>query len=297
MGEKPKNPAQKLSSTDKDVLEKVVFLYAANLYSLSKQYPNPKKYVENVLLRTAQSDIAIAALNTIIYAKNNPTDYSFKPGELNRRLANDLVNTIQQNYYDSSVQQPESDRDHMRFMHPRELREMFKFLEEHGILLHLKGKKEIVKYKRKSLRLNRPGKKSPVVNSENNRGGRPSLYITTEEFVKLKKAMNKSDALDFLHDKIIKSGLALELARYLFLLILHGMKADENVVQKRLGIGASFFQSKMTEKIVNDLGILHQKLRKVDDRQLEQIANDRAKSAVESRGYYSLLFLMGFLKL
>jgi hypothetical protein len=145
--------------------------------------------------------------------------------------------------------------------------------------------------------LNRPGKKSPVVNTENDRGGNPSLYIATEEFEKLEKAMNKSDCLDFLHDKIIKSGLALELAKYLFLLILHGMKADENVVEKRLGIGASFFQSKMTEKIVNDLGILHQKLRKVDDRQLEQIANDLAKSVVESRGYYTLLFLVGLLKL
>ncbi|MGA9318766.1 MAG: hypothetical protein WBV84_12000 [Nitrososphaeraceae archaeon] len=70
------------------------------------------------------------------------------------------------------------------------------------------------------------------------------------------------------------------------------MKADENVVEKRLGIGASFFHSKMTEKIVNDLGILHQQLRKVDDRQLEQIANDLAKSAVESRGYYTLVGLL-----
>lgn len=297
MGNKTKYHAQKLTSADKEILEKVVFIYAVKFYTLTQQCPNPKKYVKNVLLKAAQSDEKIAALYTIVYAKNNPSNYLFKPGEINQRLANDLLGTIQQNYYNTSAQQPESNRDHLRFMHPRDLREVLKVLEHHGVLLRLEGKEEITKYKREKLHLNRPGKKSSAIGSENDRGGKPSSYITTREFEKLKRAMNKSNALDFLHDRIIKSGLALELAKYMFLLILHTMKTDEPVTQKLLGVGASFFGSKMTEKDANNFGIVQQKLRVVDDSQLEQIANTLAKSAIENKGYYTFLFLAGLLKL
>jgi hypothetical protein len=149
MGKKTKYPAQKLTSTDKDVLDKVAFLYAAMFYSLKQQYPNPKEYVEKILLKAAQSDKKVAALYTIIFAKNNPSNYLFKPEEINRRLANDLVDIIRQNYNDTLLQDSGSNRDHIRFMHPRDLREkVLKVLEDHGILLHLNGKEEIKKYKR-----------------------------------------------------------------------------------------------------------------------------------------------------
>jgi hypothetical protein len=109
--------------------------------------------------------------------------------------------------------------------------------------------------------------------------------------------MNKSDALDFLHDKIIKSGLALKLAKYLLLAILYTAKMDEQVAQRLMGIGASFFQSKVTENDSSKSSAIHQKLQTIDDDQLEQYANNVAKSVIEIRKYYALLFVAGLLKL
>jgi hypothetical protein len=285
MGKKTKNPAQKLLYADKEILEKVVFMYALKFYALTQKYPNPRKYVENVVLKATPSDEA--ALYTIIYTKNNPSNYSFKPGEINQRLANDLLNTIQQNNYHVSAQQPESGRDLIkRFMHPRDLREkVLKNLEDQGILLHLEGKEEHEK--------RHPGKPS----KKSDRGGKPSLYIATEDFEKLKKAMNKSDALDFLHDKVIKSGLAFKLAKYLFQVILYTAKMDEQVIQRLMGIGASFFQSKLTQNDSSKSSVIHQRLQTMDDDQLEQYAAIIAKSIIEDREYYALLFLAGVLRL
>jgi len=290
MGQKAKNPAQKLSSADKEILEKVVFIYALKFYSLTQKYPNPRKYVENVVLKTIQSDEAMAAAYTIIYTKNDPSnDYSFTPREINQRLANDLLNTFQE-----IAQQPESSGDYKRFMHPPTLRgKVLKNLEDHGILIHLEGKEEIIKYKREKRRPGRPDRGK----AEDDRGGRPSLYIATEEFEKLKKAMNKSGALDFLHDKIIKTGLALNLFKYQALALLYAAKMDEQVRRKLMGIGASFFQSKVTENDSSKSSAIHQRLQTVDDDQLEQYANDMAKSLIEVRELYSLLFLPGLLKL
>jgi hypothetical protein len=276
MGKKTKNPAQKLSDADMEILEKVFFMYALKFYALTQKYPNPKKYVENEILKAIKSDKIIAALYTIMYAKNNPSNYySFKPGELNQRLANDLLNAIEQ---------PESS-NHKKFMHSQDLREkVLKNLEDQGILLHLEGKEAHAK--------RHPGSKKSK--AETDRGGRRSLYITTEEFEKLKKAMNKSDALDFLHDKVIKSGLAFKFTKYLLQLILYTVKMDEQVTLKLMGIGASFFQEKSDSPISS---AIHQRVQTMDDDQLEKSAAIRAKSIIEDREYYALLFLAGLLKL
>jgi hypothetical protein len=39
MGKKTKNPANKLSSVDKEILEKVVLTFALKFYSLTQEYP------------------------------------------------------------------------------------------------------------------------------------------------------------------------------------------------------------------------------------------------------------------
>jgi hypothetical protein len=290
MGKKTKNPAQKLSYADKEILEKVVLTFALKFYALTQKYPNPKKYVENVVVKAIQSDETHAVANIIMYAKNDPSDdYSFIPREINQRLANDLLNSIQE-----TVQEPGSSLEHKRFMHPRDLRKkVLKKLEDHGILLHLEGKEEFKKYKKYKTK---KGKQVEYVGGRD-RGGRPSLYIATEEFEKLKKTMNNTGALKFLYDKIIKTGIALKLFEYQSLAFLYTAKMDEQVAQRLMSIGASFFQSKVTENNSSKSSALHQMLQTMDDDQLEQYAHNIAKSLIEVRGFYSLLFLPGLLRL
>jgi hypothetical protein len=115
---KPKNHAQKLTTEDKVLLENVVTKYTVKYYSLIQKYPNPKKYVEEIVLKQIHSDNAIANLYVILYAINNPSNQVLLPGEINERLANDIRHAIQQDYSDTL------DPFHReRLLHPRDLRE------------------------------------------------------------------------------------------------------------------------------------------------------------------------------
>lgn len=293
MGKKVKNPIHKLSYADKDILNKAVFVYAVKFYTLTQQYPDPRKYVENFVVKKGL-DHRIATVGTIAYAKNAPSNYSFRPGEINQRLANDLF-VIQENCNDMLVEQ--SDGNHKRFMHPRDLREkVLKHLEYNGIFLHLEGNEVIKNYEREK---RHPGR--PSIEGETDRGGKRSLYITTEEVENLKKTFNKSGALDFLRDKIIESGLALKLAKYLILCSLYTIKTNVQAAQKLMGIGESFSQlgsqlGLTKEEEFSTISTFHKRIQAMDNNQLEKAANKLAKKAIEEKGYYTFLFLAGFLK-
>jgi hypothetical protein len=290
---KAKYPTQDLTDEDKQILERVVLKYAVKFYNLTQKYASPKEYVKKEILKRIQSDKDIAALYTLIYAKNYPPGYLFKPGEINQRLANDIRNSIQQDYGDMTTQTYDDKQHHERFLHPRDLREkVLKNLENYGIILHLEGKDKI-RYRQREIR--RPGKKSNEV--QNDRGGKPSAYIITEEVEKLKKTIEKPQALDFLYDKIIKSGIAHKLAKFNFSAFLYAAKMDERVIYKLMEAEATFFQDTTTDSDIANFKVILQQLQRVDDDQLEQLADNMAKSAIEDRGYYALLFMAGLLKL
>jgi hypothetical protein len=289
---KPKYSTQNLTDEDKEILYQVVFKYATLFYNLTQKYASPKEYAEKEILKIIQSDKDIATLYTLIYAKNYPHDYLYKPGEINQKLANDMRNSIQQDYRDMTTQTDADDEQHKRFLHPRDLREkVLKNLESYGIILHLEGKDKIRQHQRE---VRRPGKKSL---SDDDRGGKPSAYIVTEKVEKLKKAMEKPQALDFLYDKVIKSGIAHQLAKFNFSAFLYAAKMDERVIYKLMGAEASLFQDTITDKDIGNFKVTLQQLQGVDDDQLEQLADHMAKSAIEDRKYYALLFLAGLLKL
>lgn len=190
MVSKPKNLIQKLTSEDKDLLEIVVTKYEVKYYSLIQQYPNPKKYVEEIVLKQIRSDNAISSLFTILYAINIPSNQVLSPGKINERLANDIRHTIQQDFSDTM------DPFHKeRFLHPRDLREnVLRDLENDGLLLHLEGKKRLTNY----LHATTPAGKKSISLFGHDRGGRWSGYTAADEVKKLKRAMDKPEALDFL---------------------------------------------------------------------------------------------------
>lgn len=196
-------------------------------------------------------------------------------------------------YRDMTTQTYDDEQHHERFLHPRDLREkVLKNLKSYGIILHLQGKDKIRHHQRET---RRPGKKPNEV--LNDRGGNPFAYIMTEEVEKLKKAMEKPQALDFLYDKIIKSGIAHILAKFNFSAFLYAAKMDERVIYKLMGAEATFFQETTTDRDIANFKVSLQQLQGVDDEELEQLADHMAKSATEDRGYYALLFMAGLLKL
>jgi hypothetical protein len=296
MVKRPKYPAQNLTEEDKEILDQAVFKYAVKFYALIQQYPSPKKYAEKRILKSIQSDKDIAELHIVTYLRNSASGYIFKPGEINQRLANDIRNSIQNNYRDMTVTELQDDEHSKRFFNPRYLREnVLKELERYGIILHLEGKHEI---KSHQLEKPHPGKRSSSKEVNNDHGGKPSAYIVTEEVEKLKKAMNKPQAIDFLYNKIIRSRLAHKLAKYNFSAFLYAAKmSDESGIHRMMKAGASFFQNTTTQQDSASFKTMFLQLQRIDDNQLEQIADDLAKSAIEDPGYNALLFMGGLLKM
>jgi hypothetical protein len=263
-------------------------------YALIQKYPNPKKYAENVIVKKLRSDENIATLYTIGYARNCPPDYVFRPGGINQILSNDIRRTIPQDYITLNSEENE---DHSKgFLHPRDFRErVLKKLEDEGIFIHLEGKEEI---RRQEHKTRRPGKKGSSEDlRDEDHGGKQSAYKVTEEVKKLKNAMEKPGAIDFLYEKLIKTGLAHKLAKFKMLACLHAAKIDEAVLHKIMGIGASLMQDNIKQQDTTNFKLLHQRLQLFDDNQLEQHADNIAKSLIEDRGYYALLSISGLLKL
>ena len=295
MVKNPKYPAQKLTDDDKEILEQVVFKYAVEFYALTEKYPDAKKYAEKVILKRMHSNTNIAAIYTIIYARNYPSDYEFRPGQINERLANDIRRTIPKDFMKFKSRDNE---DHFkRFLRPPDLRErVLKKLENMGIFNHFEGKEEIKRQGHH--KTHRPGKKgsSDEVRG-NDRGGKQSAYKVTEEVKKLKKAMEKPGVIDFLYEKLIKTGLAHKLAKFKMCACLHAAKIDEAVLHKLMGIEASLMQDNIKQQDTANFKLLHQRLQLFDDNQIEQYADNIAKSLIEDRGYYALLSIGGFLKL
>jgi hypothetical protein len=68
---KTKNPAQKLSSEDIEILEKVVIKYVVKYYGLLERYRNPKNFAKKIV-KEMLSDNNVAALHIIGFLKNSP---------------------------------------------------------------------------------------------------------------------------------------------------------------------------------------------------------------------------------
>ena len=157
----------------------------------------------------------------------------------------------------------------------------------------MEGTEEIRRYKRE---IRRPGKRYSTKAWED-KGGKRSRYVLTEGIEKLKKTMEKPQALDFLYDKIIRSTLAQKLAKFNFSAIFHAIKMDERSVHRLMGPAAAFLQETLTQKDYDEFNVIFQQIRKLDDNGLEQLADSISKSIIEDRGYYALSYLPGLLKL
>jgi hypothetical protein len=275
------------------MLEQIVNRYLVKFYTLTQKYPNPKNYAK-VIVKKLQSDTNIATLFTIIYAMHSRSDHIFKPGQINKKLANDIQNTIGQDYINLRL---EENGQLKEFLHPRDLREkVFDKLENLGIFVRLEGKEEI---RRQEYNKQRPGRKGTYDTEVfyDNHGGRPSAERLDEEVKSLKKTTKKPEALDFLYEKVVRSGLAYRLVKYKMLAILHAVKMDEKIVHKMMGVGASFMKNDIAREDIVSFNILYQGLQLFDDNQIEQMADDISKSLIQDRGYYAILFIGGLLKL
>ena len=277
MVEKAKYPAQNLTEEDKKIIDQVVFKFAVYFYSLTRKYLNPKEYAEKVVLKSLQSNKGIAALHAIAIARNETPDHVFKPGEINEKLTKGLA--------DFTIEDAPN-----KYLHPRDMREVLKGLENEGIFLNITGKKEI-----RDAQHGRPhpGKKPPSDEVHNDRGGKPSAYKVTEEFVKLKKTMEKPEAIDLVRKKLIESGLSYKLHEFNILAFLHAAKMDQTVLPKIVKWGKAFTQDDLREAENESF----EELQLLDDNQLKQFAAKGAEALIEDSDYHKFFSMAGLFKL
>lgn len=289
MDKKSKYPSQTLTNEVIQILDQIIIKYAVKFYALIQEYPNPKKYAERVIRSKMVSDTNIAFLYTITYVRNYPSDYIYKPGQLNEKLANDIRNTITESY---PILDLEDNNQFKGFLNPRDLRErVLKKLEKEDIFIHLEGKNKIIN------KMHRPGRKKSSDEVNNDTGGKQSAYIITDEVEKLKKAIESPEAIDYLYDKIINSNLAYKFTKFNVLAFFHAAKLDVKSTHKLLGIGAFMMENNIKEK--NDsILLMLQRLQFYDDHQLEQYADKAAQFLTKEPDYYALLsFITGLLKI
>jgi hypothetical protein len=289
MGENPKYPHDEVNKEDKQILDKVVLNYAVKYYALTQQYSTPKKYAEE-LVKLAKKDDNVAGVFTLAYAKNNPEGQQIRPGELNEKLANEIRNSFQEEYTGLAAQL-QNNEFIKKFLNPRDLRGVLKKLEDHGVFIHLTEKDEIIK-----LRNGRFGSHATSSSTKiyNERGGKLSVYILSNDIERLKRAMEKPAGIEYLYRKMIESGLAEKLFKFQQLAFLYAAKRNKRILDLSMGAGAAFFQESPSGA---DTTKLFQQLQQVDDNKLEQVIDSQIKSMVEDRGYYAMLFFAGLLKL
>jgi hypothetical protein len=106
--------------------------------------------------------------------------------------------------------------------------------------------------------------------------------------------MEKSEAIDLLHNKLIESNLAFKIEKYKTLIILHAIKMDETILHKLVKFGASFTKdgTKIGEKEHSDFKTIFEQLQLVDDSQLEQVAAKGAELLINETDYCKFFVTM-----
>jgi hypothetical protein len=270
MAKKAKYHAQELTDEDKRLIGQISLKFAAKLFALISKYPNPKDYAEEVILKDVHSKNYSAGVHMLAIIKNATSNRTFKPHEINQKLANIIRNYDVQQDVKSSV-----------LLDPSSLRRVLKDHEESGTLLHLTKKDEIKEFERET---RRPGKKT---SSDQDNGGKPSAYLLTEELQKMKNVMEKPGAKELFYMQIDIDDLAYKLMKYIMLAVLHAAKTDENALSTLLSFGAAPIQHAIKKEDILEFNAKHQWL--LDHNHLEEFVNSAAEDFVRSHGFDKFL--------
>jgi hypothetical protein len=289
MVENPKYLVSGLTGEDIEILDRIIIIYAAKSYAIMKKYTNTMQYAKKIL-KELSSGSDVAGLFTLAYAKNDPVDRMYKPVELNQRLAYDLRNILEQDYdYEAEAGCKAS-----ILLHRRDLRErVLKKLETLGVFMHLEGKQEIKRQEHKAT----PGKKRAGNQNGDDRGGHPSAYMMTNDFINIRNTIEKTAAVEYIHAKLISSNLALVITKHILLPFLYAAKMDKKAFITMMTMGAKFMNDRLTENDFNKFEVSFQNLQSYTDTQMQAIAENLAKFLMNNRNYYEqLLFFIALMK-
>jgi hypothetical protein len=295
MVENPKYPESQLTDEDKKQLDEVIVKIAGSYCSLRTKYPNSKAYAEDVFLKWLDSKTDVGILHTIAYARIDQPGTLVKPGQLNRRLANDTPYTLQ---YDNDVLTGNEDSTSStgNFLHPRDLRERVLTKDvDLNVLVHVEGKKDISAYESK---IKKQRTKDPPNENIKDRGGYPSAYVISDEVTRIRSISEKIGAANYIRERMNEYGLGYDLTKYLMEALFHAAKMDKRILPLIIGTGARFMNNSLTESEIHNMEPISQRLQLISDSDLQTFAENVSKFLTENQRYHELLiFLSTFIKL
>jgi hypothetical protein len=270
---KPKYPTCKLTKLDKEVLDNIILIYLLKSYSLIEKYGSPKKFAKRVISKKLSSDSILGLIHSLAHIKNAPVSHEFTPAQLNKILTEEIFDGAIGEYMSSKGMLSKIEAIHRKFIHSRDLRErVLEPLEAEGILLHRDQEQA-----KKSSIYQQQGKRKSVSNSMRDRGGMRSVYTTADHVNRLKGILEKPASLDYLLDRLIKSGLAYKTTKFFVSTALYAMKMDERRYFGLLGVGEAARRQRVLGSDIDKFKTLHNGLEILDDRVLEEHADRIAK--------------------
>lgn len=292
MPENPKYPASGLTDEDKRQLDGIIIKYAVEFHSLQKRYPNPKFYVQNVVLKRLRSNDSIGVLLSMAYTKIDTSDTLYRPTQLNQRLANDTRYTGRG---EPNILTASEDRTISadNFLHPRDLRErVLKKAEELNIFVHVEGKKNIGA-RMKNIKKQRA--KAPPNENIEDHGGYPSAYASSEEIIRIRNIAEKAGAADYIREKMNGYGLGFEMTRYLMEVLFYSARMDKQMLPIIIGVGARFMNDNLAKSDVDQLEQVFLRLQACTDNDLKTFAYHAANFLIQHQSYHELLIFLSML--
>jgi hypothetical protein len=292
VAENPKYPPLELTDEDKKQLDGVIIKYAVEFRSLQNRYPNPKSYVENVVLKRLHSNDNVGVLLSMAYSKIDPRDALYRPTQLNQRLANDTRYTDRLHPNISTVSE-DCGISADSFLGPRDLRErVLKKAEDLNIFVHIEGKKNIDACER-NIRKKRT--KAPPNENIEDRGGYPSAYASSDEIIRIRNIAEKAGGADYIREKMNGYGLGLELTKYLMEVFFYAAKMDKQMLPMMIGVGARFMNNHLAKSDIDQLEMAFQRLQSCTDNELQTFADYAAKFLTQHQRYHELLIFLSML--
>jgi len=285
VAENPKYPESKLTDEDKKILDGAIVKYAVKFQALKQKYPDPREYAKNEIIKNLHSDAVFGTLLTAAYAKNDPDNTIFEPGQVNQRLANDTRHAIE---HDRGSAMGCEDHTHTHnFLNPRYLREgVLQKVEDLNIFVHLEGKKEIIEQRRKI---------KHSVRKIGDRGGNPSAYVTTNDVAKIKKIIEKPAAADYFLEKMNGYGLGFALTKYMMQIFFYVAKLDKRMLTTSTVIGAKFMNDNIAKGDTGKSEVFFQGLQSITDKDLERYAENAALFLTNNRDFQAVMLFFSIM--
>ena len=228
MAKKPKTPAH-ITEDEKEIIDRIVIACSGKIYHFLKTHSNPKKYA-NKLLKLWSSEKILFLPNLLFATMNMSSDELIYPHDLKMKVAKGFTH----DEGDVTGAILDLEKRQSTYLKSWAATEAFQDLVNEGLLSNISGKRNIKKIAPRKLKKGRG-------HSDNEREGLYSAYMITDDLGALNEVISKHEALEIIHQKLIKYGRLEEFFLFNGLASVHAMMKSNDKMYKFFNVAAQAF--------------------------------------------------------